>query len=143
MYQGPKQVPSGLSIEITIDKPSIVYIAHEDSRSGGFQTTLPNDGWTLVSDQSTIVAGSIPLKYLWSKEVTSIARAAVTLPETTSTLVHYNAETDFTNAYSGAYGASALFDPVAAGWNFVPEPSLQLAVATVLLSLAVLRRRLH
>lgn len=41
---------------------------------------------------------------------------------TTSTLVYYNAETDFTNAYSGAYGVGALFDPVTAGWNFVPEP---------------------
>ena len=34
----------------------------------------------------------------------------------------YNAETDFTDAYSGTHRRGTLFDPVAAGWNFVCEP---------------------
>ena len=57
----------------------------------------------------------------------------------------YNAETDFTNARDGGAG-STLFDPVAKGWTFVPEPSPHLAMATALLTLltlAGLRRRTH
>ena len=35
---------------------------------------------------------------------------------------HYDAETDFTKAWDAKSGGS-LFDPVAAGWTLVPEPS--------------------
>ena len=54
----------------------------------------------------------------------------------------YNAGTNFTGARNGI-SRNSLFDPVAAGWTLVPEPTNHLALATALLSLAALRRRVH
>ena len=53
---------------------------------------------------------------------------------------YYDAETDFTNAWE-QWTNSSLFDPVAAGWTFVPEPTFVLLQLTALLTLAGLRRR--
>ncbi len=53
---------------------------------------------------------------------------------------YYNAGTDFTPAFSGAYGGSALFDPVAAGWTFIPEPSTALLLGVGLAGMGMSRR---
>ena len=56
---------------------------------------------------------------------------------------YYNAETDFTNAWDGVPG-STLFDPVAAGWTFVPEPNGMLLGIAALSCVGLLaRRRAH
>ena len=59
---------------------------------------------------------------------------------TTTGSPYYSAETDFTNAWAELPGGS-LFDPVAAGWIFVPEPTSVLLQLTAPLTLAGLRRR--
>ena len=54
---------------------------------------------------------------------------------------YYNAETDFTNAWADS--GSTLFDPVAAGWTFVPEPSTALLLGIGMMGLGMRRRRTH
>ena len=60
---------------------------------------------------------------------------------TTTGSAYYNAETDFTNAWNFAPGG-VLFDPVAAGWNLIPEPSTALLLGIGLAGLGM-RRRAH
>ena len=60
---------------------------------------------------------------------------------TNSGSAYYNAETDFTNAWHLAPGG-VLFDPVAAGWTFVPEPSTALLLGIGMMGLGM-RRRVH
>ena len=60
---------------------------------------------------------------------------------TTTGSAFYDAATDFTGAWSGDYGNSALFDPVAAGWNLIPEPSTALLLGIGLAGLGMRRRR--
>ena len=50
----------------------------------------------------------------------------------------YDANTDFTNAWTGSIG-EIPFDPVAAGWTLVPEPSTALLLGLGLTALAVRR----
>jgi len=60
----------------------------------------------------------------------------------TSGSAYYNAETDFTDAWSGSSG-STPFDPVAAGWTFIPEPNTALLLTMGFVGLAGRRRRAH
>ena len=58
----------------------------------------------------------------------------------TTGAAYYDASTDFTNAYSYDFAVSPLFDPVVAGWIFVPEPSGALLMGLGLAGLASRRR---
>ena len=52
----------------------------------------------------------------------------------------YDAQTDFTGAWADG-GPFIPFDPVVAGWTFVPEPSTALLMALGLTALAVRREQ--
>ena len=91
VFQVPhREIPLGTVIEILIYTPSIVYIAREKSRSGGFESSLPDDGWILVTDQG-VVGSNLGFHYtnIWKKEVSSYGLTTLSLPATTTReLVH-------------------------------------------------------
>jgi len=53
----------------------------------------------------------------------------------TTGFARYNSSTNFTNAWSGAVN-STIFDPVAAGWILIPEPSTALLLGFGLAAIA-------
>ena len=42
-------------MEIVVDRPSTIYVAHEQIRNGGFDISLLNTGWILVTDNATLL----------------------------------------------------------------------------------------
>jgi hypothetical protein len=58
---------------------------------------------------------------------------------TTTGSAYYDAATDLTNAWDTSAGHKR-FDPVAAGWTLVPEPSTALLVGLGLVALGLQRR---
>ena len=85
-----KDIPEGTTIQITVQAPSTIYIAHESTlhqRSGGFENSLSNSGWILEDDNAGIVwseAGG-NFKYVWKKVVSAYGPTTITLPTTTTT----------------------------------------------------------
>ena len=84
-----------MKIEIVLDRPSTIYVAHEQIRNGGFDTSLLNTGWTLVTDNATVIlktedkseakdTGCCTYQYIWKMYVSNSGRTIVTLPETTT-----------------------------------------------------------
>jgi len=67
------------------------------------------------------------------------AFALADLLEPTVGIPFYNAETDFTGAWAD-FDRTIPFDPVAAGWTFVPEPGTALLMGLGLAGLAGRRR---
>ena len=87
-----KEIPIGTIINICVDNPSTIYIANEPHdkyggrlgvpRDGGFDESLPANGWTLVSDSVEIRTDFFC--HVWSKVVSHEGPATITLPETTT-----------------------------------------------------------
>ena len=69
-------------VKITVPYPSTLYIAHEaGSRSGGFETSLADFGWTLEADNAAIFT----FQYVWKMVVTADNHPIViTLPQQTT-----------------------------------------------------------
>ena len=89
LFQVPhKSIPKGTIIQITLHNPSTIYIAHEEdtlhNRSGGFQNSLTNSGWTLENNNAQISTGCCTFKYVWKKFVPANGPTSITLPETTT-----------------------------------------------------------
>ena len=82
LVRGPVRVYPGIVISITSYGSSDIYVAHEDSRDGGFDTSLPNtnNGWSLVSGAVTNTCCSSTK--IWKKTLTADATTA--LPSTTN-----------------------------------------------------------
>ena len=85
-----KSIHKGTVTKITVHNPSTIYIAHqavEDhiDRSGGFENSLPNSGWTLVNDNIVLFSGgNIGHWIIWKKDVSANGRTTVPLPATTT-----------------------------------------------------------
>ena len=74
-------------VKITVPYPSILYIAHEQgTRSGGFETTLADFGWTLLEDNAGIGSwNGNTYSYVWKMDVSVDNQPIViTLPQTTT-----------------------------------------------------------
>ena len=84
-----KQIPRGTVIEIIVNKPSTIYIVFEDSaRTGGFKHSLPNEGWTIVSDNANIWKNGNSAwtfkQQIWKKVLTNTDNFTLILPATTT-----------------------------------------------------------
>ena len=96
LFQIPQIVtPKGAQIELILYQPSIIYVAHEQIRNGGFDKSLLNTGWTLVTDNATVLlktedkseakdTGCCAYKFIWKMDVSISGRTVINLPATTT-----------------------------------------------------------
>ena len=85
LFQVPhKAIHQGTVTEILVHQPSTIYVAHEETRSGGFHKTLPKTGWTLVTDNAQVGTGQTFMKYIWKKVVSNDSLTVLRLPATTT-----------------------------------------------------------
>ena len=86
LFQVPHKVSKGTVIKITVQTPSTIYIAHEEgNRSGGFENSLTNSGWTLENDNAEFkYKGQKTFKYVWKMFVSANGPTTITLPGTTT-----------------------------------------------------------
>ena len=77
------------TIELIVHEPTIIYILHDKPRSGGLETSLPLDGWTLLDDDTTLFVGTgtFPKTLVWEKKVTTSGTTKLTLPARTKETV--------------------------------------------------------
>ena len=85
LFQLPyKAIRQGQVTEILVHQPSTLYLGHDSSRNGGFQKTLPNNGWELVANNAGIKTGGGNLDFIWKKLVPNDSLTRISLPETTT-----------------------------------------------------------
>lgn len=70
---------------IMICEPSTIYISCDRDFHGGFDSSLPNDGWIQQKDQ--IKAGRWSLKRIWMKNFTDNGVTTITLPTLTKSFL--------------------------------------------------------
>ena len=93
-------------------------------------TNLVNSSFWLTNFSGAAVAGA---------DFSNANLENATNLQLTTGFARYNANTNFTNAWSGAVN-STLFNPVAAGWILIPEPSTALLMGFGLAAIAGYRR---
>ena len=85
LFQLPyKAIRQGQVTEILVHQPSTLYLGHDSNRNGGFQKTLPNNGWELVVNNAGIKTGGGNLDFIWKKVVPNDSLTRISLPETTT-----------------------------------------------------------
>ena len=83
-FQMPYQATFlGTVIEILIYKPSILYIAYEDSTSGSYGNSLRAAGWTLITDKGQTSTGCCTLNYVWRRYVLTDGLTTIAMPAMT------------------------------------------------------------
>ena len=82
LFQLPyKGLSVGTEIDILVYKPSIIYIAYEDSTSGSYGRSLEYDGWSLVTNQGGTNTECCTLTYVWRKYVTLDSLTTISIPK--------------------------------------------------------------
>ena len=82
----PHRLDQNATIELIVHEPTIIYILHGKPRSGGLETSLPLDGWTLLDDDTTL-SSQLPNTFVWEKKVTTSGTTKLTLPARTKETV--------------------------------------------------------
>ena len=78
-FQTPVRVNRDVVLTIDVYGPAIIYVSSEGgSRSGGFESTLPNDGW--VRQDGVVSTGCCSLSNLWKKRLANGGLNTITLP---------------------------------------------------------------
>ena len=83
----PVRLDQEATIQIVVHEPTTIYIVHEQSRSGGFETSLPEDGWTLLDDDLPNTFSLGRNNYAWEKKITASGTTTLTLPARTKETV--------------------------------------------------------
>ena len=83
----PVRLDQGATIQIIVHEPTTIYIVHEQDRSGGFEISLPQDGWTLLDDDLTNTFGLGSNTYAWEKKITASGTTTLNLPARTKETV--------------------------------------------------------
>ena len=83
-FQMPKILTEGdLSMNITIYRPSTIYVTFNDEDHGGFRESLPNEGW-IEQVNEEIETNHVSLNRIFMKNFTKNGRTSITLPRLTS-----------------------------------------------------------
>ena len=83
VFQTPARVYRDVVMIIVVYQPSTIYVSSEaGGRSGGFGSSLPNDGWVL--QEGTVHTSCCILSQIWKKIVTNKGMTTITLPVITT-----------------------------------------------------------
>ena len=83
----PVRLDQGATIQIIVHEPTTIYIVAQQGRDGGFEISLPQDGWTLLDDDLTNTFSLGGNTYAWEKKITASGTTTLNLPARTKETV--------------------------------------------------------
>ena len=87
MAKVPVRLNQGATIQIIVHEPTTIYIVAQQGRDGGFEISLPQDGWTLLDDDLTNTFSLGGNTYAWEKKITASGTTTLNLPARTKETV--------------------------------------------------------